>query len=123
MSAPSERPMVLVMSATMSSPRRAPSGDRTRVAGSRLPGQGPLEGRRELVAPIVPMVAVARLHEAHLSALLAEESRERPVLLDEPLVDAATHEDAQRQPRRIRADQVEKIGDTFEQRVAGSKQA
>src|SRR5687768_15767141 len=122
MSAPSERPMVLVISATIASPHRGRTGrssrDGAKVMSSRLRGQGPAQAGVQLVPPVLPVMAVARLHEAHLGALLVEEAGEHAVLPDQALVDAAADEDTARKSRRIAADLVDQVGDPLEQRVA-----
>ena len=69
-------------------------------AGPQHPGQTVAE----LVAPVVPVVAVPRALEQNIDAAFAQELCERPVLVGEPLELAGRHERPRpRQLRRPRA--------------------
>src|SRR5262245_47233324 len=57
-------------------------------------GEEPRQTFAEAVAPVLPVVAVAGLDEAHLHAGVLEARDERAVVVDEALVDAARDEHA-----------------------------
>src|SRR6478672_4937636 len=79
-------------------------------------GEEPRETVAETVAPVLPVVAVARLGVAHRHPRLAEDGDHRPVRGDERLVDAARHEEPVDDRGRLLAEAVDELHDGVERR-------
>src|SRR6478672_512074 len=86
-------------------------------------GEEPRESVTETVAPVLPVVAVARLRVAHRHASVAEDRDHRPVRGDERLVDAARHEETVDDRRRLLAEAVDELHDRVEGRAAAVVEA
>src|SRR6476620_3366012 len=84
------------------------------LLGSR---EEPGQAVAEPVAPVLPVVAVARLGVAHRHAGVTEDRHHRPVRGDERLVDAAGHEDPVDDGGRLLAKAVDELNDRVERRT------
>src|SRR6476619_8008866 len=86
-------------------------------------GEEPGQAVAEAVAPVLPVVAVARLRVAHRHAGLAEDRDHRPVRADARLVDAARHDDLVDARGRRLPEAVDELHDRVEGRTAAVLEA
>src|SRR6267142_4677010 len=107
-SAPNDSPMRRVTSAMGSS----------LVDEAQRPREQPGQAFAEAVAPVLPVVPVASLDEAHLHAGGREQRHHRAVLVDERLVNAAAEEDALAHGLRLGAVGVDELDHPVEERPA-----
>src|SRR5690349_7927388 len=82
------------------------------------PREQPRQPLAQAVAPVLPVVTVARLDEAHVHAGALQQRHQRAVLVDERLVDATGDEDAVDRPPGRGAEAVHELDDRCEQRTA-----
>src|SRR6059036_2439540 len=66
-----------------------PRAPRSLVHHPQRPGEEPRQSLAQPVAPVLPVVAVAHLLEAHVHAGLLQERVDRAVVVDQRLVDPA----------------------------------
>src|SRR4029434_7621061 len=81
-------------------------------------GEEVREALAQAVAPVLPVVAVAALAEAHLHAGLLQERVHRAVVVDHRLVLAAAHVDALARTAGVVAELVDEAHDLVEERAA-----